>query len=625
MSKVWIAIITSALAVAVLAALIYNSKSVDVDDYNNHYQTLGLIDQSLANYDSLLDQLSAARRDGRPTGTGVSLMRGRLTANKEAIISSSVNTAGNRDLFASQLQTVIDLSNDVESQQNAVGNALKYIRDNGPNEVQKLNSTGYATESRAVYQLLLKTLAYGTPNTSGDAAEIDSMLDGLKNNNDLLGSSMLSMIEAIERVRSGRDRVETVWSELEAIPLPATTRDLRNAINAEHVDRTTNAQNSQTLLSIFSVLLFGGLGLLGFRLQRSYSEINEINDKLIDANTGLEARVEERTKDLEKAFDELKESQVQLVQAEKMSSLGQLVAGISHEINTPLLYLQSNQTLIKETLGRVGNFIRLCHDKLVPRANPTEDKEVIRKRYVTGLQQLKTALIDEEIRADLDELVDLTNDNIEGLEELTILAQGLKDFSRLDRAPIDSFNVNDGIERTLIIAKNVLKSKVNVVKNLGDVPPVSCSPSQINQIFLNLINNAAQAMEDDQQGEITITTSSAKGFVSVSVQDNGCGIPEEIMTKIRDPFFTTKEVGTGTGLGLSICDEILRSHNGRLEIESEVGVGSTFTILLPYKISAQPDEPEQNGDRESDAEDAFEGEVEGEEIDSNTINFALVS
>ncbi len=210
---------------------------------------------------------------------------------------------------------------------------------------------------------------------------------------------MLSMIDAIERVRSGREGVEAAWAVLTAVPVAATTRNLRNAITSEHGERTHSAQNSQTLLSIFSVLLFGGLGLLGFRLQRSYSEINDVNDQLKDANSGLEARVEERTKDLEKAFDELKESQVQLVQAEKMSSLGQLVAGISHEINTPLLYLQSNQTLIKETLSRVGSFIQLCHDKLVPRASATEDKEVIRKRYVKGLQQLKSVLIGEEIKA----------------------------------------------------------------------------------------------------------------------------------------------------------------------------------------------------------------------------------
>ena len=624
MSKVWIAIITSALAVAVLAALIYNSKSVDVDDYNSHYQTVSLIDQSVANYESLLDQLSAARRDARPTGTGVALMRSRLYANNEAIVASPITTGGDRGLFEAQLGKVIKLSNDVEAQQNSIGNALKFIRDSGPKEVQKLSAAGYATESRAVYKLLIKTLAYGTPGASNDASEIDSMLEGLKNNNDLLGSSMLSMIDAIERVRSGREGVEAAWAVLTAVPVAATTRNLRNAITSEHGERTHSAQNSQTLLSIFSVLLFGGLGLLGFRLQRSYSEINDVNDQLKDANSGLEARVEERTKDLEKAFDELKESQVQLVQAEKMSSLGQLVAGISHEINTPLLYLQSNQTLIKETLSRVGSFIQLCHDKLVPRASATEDKEVIRKRYVKGLQQLKSVLIGEEIKADLEELVDLTNDNIEGLEELTILAQGLKDFSRLDRAPIDSFNVNDGIKRTLIIAKNVLKSKVNVVEHLGDVPPVTCSPSQINQIFLNLINNAAQAMEEGEDGEITITTTSENGFVAVAVKDNGCGIPDEIMTKIRDPFFTTKEVGTGTGLGLSICEEILRSHNGRLDIVSNVGVGSTFTILLPHKVAAK-DVGETHDDEDFYASDIFNGELDAEELDSDSVDFALVS
>jgi len=628
-SKVWIAIITSAFAVVVLAALIHSSKSVDVNDYNNHYQTISLIDQSAANYESLLDQLSAARRDGRPTGTGVALMRSRLNANREAIVSSTVSTDVAKALFENQLKKVVELSNDVETQQNSIGSALKLIRDYGPNEVQKLNAAGYAVESRSVYKLLLKTLTYGTPGSSSNVTEIDAMLEGLKNNSDLLSSSMVSMVDAIERVRWGRDTVETVWSELQAVPFAGTAITLRNTINSEHAQRTLKVQNSQTLLNIFSVLLFGGLGLLGFRLQNSYSEINDVNDELKDVNLSLEARVEKRTKDLEKAFDELKESQVQLVQAEKMSSLGQLVAGISHEINTPLLYLQSNQTLIKETLNRVGKFIQLCHDKLVPRASPAEDKEVIRKRYVKGLQQLKTVLIREEIKVDLEELVDLTNDNIEGLEELTILAQGLKDFSRLDRAPVDSFNVNDGVKRTLVIAKNVLKSKVNVIQHLNEVPSVSCSPSQINQIFLNLINNAAQSM--DEGGDITITTSSDNGFVSVAVADNGCGIPDEIMSKIRDPFFTTKEVGTGTGLGLSICEEILRSHNGRLDIESEVGVGSTFTILLPHKVVVKDNDSASGvGDNDMfDTSETFDDQVDfkavGEELKAGVVDFALVS
>jgi signal transduction histidine kinase len=165
------------------------------------------------------------------------------------------------------------------------------------------------------------------------------------------------------------------------------------------------------------------------------------------------------------------------------------------------------------------------------------------------------------------------------------MAQSLKDFSRLDRAPISNFDVNAGLDKTLLIAKNVVKHKANVRKFYGEVPEIQCSPSQINQVFLNIITNAAQAIETE--GEIVITTRlHDESHVAIRIADTGCGIPKENLSKIRDPFFTTKEVGTGTGLGLSIVDEIIRSHHGELLVESQVGKGSAFTVVLPIKQTA---------------------------------------
>jgi signal transduction histidine kinase len=179
------------------------------------------------------------------------------------------------------------------------------------------------------------------------------------------------------------------------------------------------------------------------------------------------------------------------------------------------------------------------------------------------------------------------------------MAQSLKDFSRLDRAPIDSFDVNAGIDKTLNIARNIIKHKAEVRKFYGELPNVECSPSKINQVFLNLITNAAQAIED--QGEIAISTK-VKGdkHVSISISDTGCGISKENLDKIRDPFFTTKEVGTGTGLGLSIVDEIIRSHGGELIVQSKLGEGSTFSVILPIK---QPAAMSEDDDERFDDDD----------------------
>jgi two-component system NtrC family sensor kinase len=202
-------------------------------------------------------------------------------------------------------------------------------------------------------------------------------------------------------------------------------------------------------------------------------------------------------------------------------------------------------------------------------------------------------LRDEDLEANLAEAEDLTRDSIAGLAELTEMAQSLKDFSRLDRAPIANFDVNNGLDKTLLIAKNIIKHKATVRKFYGEIPEIQCSPSQVNQVFLNIITNAAQAIET--QGEIVITTRlHDANRVAIQISDTGCGIPEENLSKIRDPFFTTKEVGTGTGLGLSIVDEIIRSHHGELLVESEVGKGSVFTVVLPIKQAAhaQPAETE---------------------------------
>jgi signal transduction histidine kinase len=283
---------------------------------------------------------------------------------------------------------------------------------------------------------------------------------------------------------------------------------------------------------------------------------------------------------LSTAYVELKESQVQLVQAEKMSSLGELVAGISHEINTPLWYLISNSTVLQERIGAFGEFVDLAEGMLDSIKRGSDVRDTIRQ----GLADMKR-LLDDGMKDDIDEAKDLVSDSIEGLEELTELAQSLKDFSRLDRARFDEFNVNDGLDKTLLIAKNKLKNKATIHKHYGDVPRVRCSPSQINQVFLNLLTNAADAIEES--GEIVIRTVAENESVSVSISDTGCGISEENLARIRDPFFTTKEVGKGTGLGLSIVDRIVTSHGGDLSIESKEGKGTTVTIVLPL-VAADP-------------------------------------
>jgi signal transduction histidine kinase len=333
-------------------------------------------------------------------------------------------------------------------------------------------------------------------------------------------------------------------------------------------------------------VLLAAVGFVALRLHGSYREINRANYELAQLNESLEQRVAERTNELSGTLADLQESQVQLVQAEKMSSLGQLVAGISHEINTPLLYLANNAELIQERIGMMRNFVASCAAAFAIKSEDFADRSEYQMKFVSALKDMKIMLREDELEATLQETEDLTRDSIAGLAELTEMAQSLKDFSRLDRAPVASFDVNAGIDKTLLIAKNIVKHKANVRKFYGEIPEIECSPSQINQVFLNIVSNAAQAIAT--HGEIVITTRLRDPqHVAIRIADTGCGIPEENLAKIRDPFFTTKEVGTGTGLGLSIVDEIIRSHGGELLVESVVGKGSAFTIVLPIKHSAK--------------------------------------
>jgi signal transduction histidine kinase len=187
--------------------------------------------------------------------------------------------------------------------------------------------------------------------------------------------------------------------------------------------------------------------------------------------------------------------------------------------------------------------------------------------------------VEHHLGAVLEALADALLDH----PQILVAVDAQSSLGMAPRALADKGNdVNAGLEKTLVIARNIVKNKANIVKDYGEIPEIQCSPSQINQVFLNLITNAAQAI--DGFGEIVLKTQTrGSGHVAVSVADNGCGIPAEIMDKIRDPFFTTKEVGAGTGLGLSIVEEIVRSHGGTLEIESEPGEGSVFTVVLPLR------------------------------------------
>jgi len=285
-----------------------------------------------------------------------------------------------------------------------------------------------------------------------------------------------------------------------------------------------------------------------------------------------EKRVTESTLQQEKGeqtalIKRLEEAHNQLLQSEKMASIGQLAAGVAHEINNPIGYVGSN-------LGTLRGYV----DRLL---NVLAAFEAVEHELPEGA--IRTHLAAVKAEADLaylkDDIADLLSETGDGIKRVRSIVQDLKDFSHADPGEWVLADLHKGLESTLNVVNNEIKYKASVVREYGDLPALRCLPAQLNQVFMNLLVNAAHAIEG--QGTITIRTGVWNEEARVEVTDTGKGIPAHQLTRIFDPFFTTKPVGVGTGLGLSISYGIIQKHGGRIEVESEPGKGTTFRICLP--------------------------------------------
>lgn len=282
----------------------------------------------------------------------------------------------------------------------------------------------------------------------------------------------------------------------------------------------------------------------------------------------LEEQVARRTADLEKAMTDLKSYQDQLIQQEKLATIGHLAAGVAHEIKSPTGYIGSNLGSMKKHFDKISEFIAV-QDRAIQDLLPEKRTELIEAR-----KRLKIDLV-------LADVEDIIVESLEGVEKIKKIVEGLKSFSRKEQETVRAADINECLENALTVAWNELKYKATVEKHYGDLPPVECFQNQLGQVFMNLLVNGAHAIE--KQGLITIDSRQDGDFVIVSISDNGHGIPKSIQHKIFEPFFTTKELGVGTGLGLSIIKEIVAKHHGEIHFESEEGKGSIFTVRIPLK------------------------------------------
>jgi signal transduction histidine kinase len=337
---------------------------------------------------------------------------------------------------------------------------------------------------------------------------------------------------------------------------------------------------------LLSFALADRINLLKKEKEQSQMEAlreSRLNEKLVkEQYTLMEEKVKERTTDLQRSKNELEsallqlqDAQTNLVESEKMASLGQLTAGIAHEINNPINFVSSNIYPLRMDIDDLFQLV-----DTYGQLDEGADLKWVKKQA----EQLKKDINIDFLKSEVTELLNGIED---GANRTAEIVKGLKTFSYLDEAEFKPANLNDGITSTLVLLRSSIDPNIEVVTMLESLPMVECYPGKMNQVFMNVISNAIQAIDVSSRSEkeckVTIKSSISGNMVVFEISDTGVGISDEIKSKVFDPFFTTKDVGKGTGLGLSIVYSIIKKHNGHIQIDSTPGMGTTFTLKIPLK------------------------------------------
>ncbi|MBK3393267.1 GHKL domain-containing protein [Psychrobacter sp. M9-54-1] len=317
------------------------------------------------------------------------------------------------------------------------------------------------------------------------------------------------------------------------------------------------------------------IGLVNGSINDLLDRIQSNEGKLANINQQLEIKVEERTAELQETLKELKNSQLQLIRSEKMATLGQMVAGVAHEVNTPLSYVQNNLEIIGQLTEQYEELIELVQGLKAAKTDAATDGKI--DKLLADIVRASDEIQEDDLSTELKELI---KDSLFGIEQITEMVLNLRNFARLDESKVKTIDVRECIEASLKIAGNSIRHQ-EIVTDFTPTPEIKCSPSQINQVLVNLLNNAAQAMGEKPDGKIEVRTRADDNHVYIDVSDNGKGMSAEVLNQIFEPFFTTKGAREGTGLGMAISQQIMEQHNGDIKAVSTEGVGTTFTLTLP--------------------------------------------
>lgn len=555
-----IALLAVVLALSLIAFLLWKTLRNPLET-GLHIIRLEQLDAA-AKADAELNQQIARGRLSLDSGAQqLELARDRFTVTQEAISSGQATLAGLSpsinsalDRYNQDTSAKLSLLNDYSVKLARLAQHFSVLRVAG---ISLLNAPSVNAKEglrEDVMSILREATAYGIQSAPTNGSYIDELGRNIvaaeeQLDDDVERGALRHLLNTVDALRSASDQLQVLTERFDTLATGPALYDLRSIYENYFHNLQTTARNYRQTLAVYAVALLLAFGVIAIRLRSSFSALDSLNSELQDSNVNLEKIVDKRTHALSKALEDLKMQQGQLIQSEKMASLGQMVAGVAHEINTPLGYASSNVEIVRESM------------------------------------QSMDGTVDAESLAEFDMLL---ADTEYGLTQIAELVMSLKDFSRVDRSQSQLFDLNEGIETALKICNSQLKDGVKVTRMFAELPQISCAPSQLNQVFLNLITNAAQAM--DGNGQICIRSSFDDGFVEVAISDTGSGMDEDTRAHIFEPFFTTKPVGKGTGLGLSIVFRIIEDHGGTIRVESELGKGTEFFIRLPVAgVSKNPD------------------------------------
>jgi len=436
-------------------------------------------------------------------------------------------------------------------------------------------------------EVLLASLLYSNGATEERGAETLARLASVESVAKPLSAPTVERIDIfaahVRTVIREQRGVDALLAEIAAVDTAASIDEIGNRLGREQRRAEERNREYREYLLVFAAVLLAAMLYLAVQLTRSHAVINRVNRELQVANGSLEQRVQERTREVEDRTAELtranaslqgeiaerEQLQGQLVQSEKLASIGQLAAGVAHEINNPVGYVSSNFSSLE---GYLANLFEVL--AAYEAAEPAIGDGEIRGRLASLKSRVELDFLKDDIPS-------LMRESREGLTRVSKIVSDLKDFSHVDAQPEwHPTNLQQCIESTLNVVNNEVKYKADVAREYGILPEVECVASQISQVVMNLVVNAAHAI-GPERGLITIRTGADLHNAWIEVADNGSGIPEASLARIFDPFYTTKPIGKGTGLGLSLSYGIVQKHNGNITVQTAVGRGTTFRVTLP--------------------------------------------